>query len=251
MKINLSHIEIENISKKYSSNQEESLKNLNLTIPANCKYGILGPNGAGKTTLISIMCNLIDQTSGSINYFLENKSELYGLELKKRIGFVPQEYAFYQELTPIQNLEYFGALYGLTKKELKIKIKIILEKLGLSTVGNKKIKTFSGGMKRRVNLAIGIIHEPSILFLDEPTVGVDVQSKISIINLLEEINKNNTTIIYTSHHLTEAENFCDRIALIDKGTILCDNTTQELLNHYNTSNLEELFIRLTGQELRD
>ncbi len=251
MKINLSHIQIENISKKYSSSQIESLRNLNLTIPANSKFGILGPNGAGKTTLISIMCNLIEPTSGSINYFLENNTELFGLELKKRIGFVPQEYAFYQELTPIQNLEYFGALYGLKKKELNIKIEILLEKLGLTAVGNKKIKSFSGGMKRRINLAIGIIHDPSILFLDEPTVGVDVQSKISIINLLEEINKNNTTIIYTSHHLTEAENFCDNIALIDKGIVLCNNSTQDLLKQYTTSNLEELFIRLTGQDLRD
>ncbi len=251
MKNNLSHIVIENVSKKYISNQVESLSNLNLKITARSKFGILGPNGAGKTTLISIMCDLISPSSGAVSYVLEDQSNLEGIALKKRIGFVPQEYAFYPELSPLQNLEYFGALYGFKKKELKTRIPVVLELLGLTTVAKKKIHTFSGGMKRRVNLAIGIIHEPTILFLDEPTVGVDVQSKFAIISLLEEINKNGTTIIYTSHHLSEAENFCDSIALIDKGKVMCMDQTKELLIKYNVANLEALFIQLTGQELRD
>ncbi len=247
----LAHIVIDNVSKKYDSNQIESLTSLNLRILAGSKFGILGPNGAGKTTLISIMCNLISPSSGAVNYILDDDSSLFGVELKKRIGFVPQEYAFYPELTPIQNLEYFGALYGLKKKEMYLRIPVVLELLGLTSVGKKKINSFSGGMKRRVNLAIGIIHEPTILFLDEPTVGVDVQSKYAIISLLDEINKKGTTIVYTSHHLSEAENFCDSIALIDKGRVMCVDDTKKLMTKYNTSNLEELFIQLTGQELRD
>jgi ABC-2 type transport system ATP-binding protein len=123
--------------------------------------------------------------------------------------------------------------------------------MGLEHVGNKKINTFSGGMKRRINLAIGLINEPKILFLDEPTVGVDVQSKVAIISLLEELNKAGTTIIYTSHHLKEAEDFCDRIALLDDGKIIAMDSLDNLFSQNEVSNLEDLLIKLTGKNLRD
>ena len=251
MKIDLDHIEINAVSKIYLNQQTPSLKDFTLKIPSNTKFGILGPNGAGKTTLISIMCGLIEPTYGEVQFVKKDNSIVLGKELKKSIGFVPQEYAFYQELTPVQNLKYFGALYGILKKDLAQRIEDVLEILGLTSVAHKKIHTFSGGMKRRVNLAIGIIHRPSILFLDEPTVGVDVQSKFAIIQLLEKINLDKTTIIYTSHHLSEAQNFCDQIAFIDKGQLVCSDDTQQLLNLHKSSNLEELFLQLTGQQLRD
>ncbi len=239
------------MSKQYVPNLPFSLEAFNLHIPAHSKFGILGPNGAGKTTLISILTGLLEPTSGKVNYVLNDGALLEGKALKAAIGFVPQDFAFYAELTPIQNLHYFGALSGLTNLEVKSRTAYVLEALGLTSVAKKKAHTFSGGMKRRLNLAIGIVHDPTILFLDEPTVGVDVQSKFAIIQLLEEINKAKTTIIYTSHHLAEAQDFCSDIAMIDKGTLICSDQTKNLLVEYNSVHLEDLFLKLTGQALRD
>ena len=251
MKIDFSHISIDAVSKQYAPNLSFSLEAFNLRIHANSKFGILGPNGAGKTTLISILTGLLDPTSGKVDYVLKSGDYLVGNHLKKSIGFVPQDFAFYPELTPIQNLHYFGALSGLSSKKKKKRTEYTLEALGLTAVAKKKAHTFSGGMKRRLNLAIGIIHEPVILFLDEPTVGVDVQSKFAILQLLDKLNTEDTTIIYTSHHLTEAQEFCSDIAMIDKGKLICSNNTNGLLEEYQSVHLEELFIKLTGQALRD
>jgi len=244
----LAHIEINAISQKYKSASFESLSNVSFSINSGQTIGILGPNGAGKTTLISILCGLIEPTIGTISYKAENGHNITGIDLKKIIGFVPQEYAFYHELTPIQNMNYFGSLYNLTKNEIKEKSASLLSMLGLANVACRKISTFSGGMKRKVNLAIGLIHNPSILFLDEPTVGVDVQSKLSIIQFLKEMSKEGTTIIYTSHHLSEAEDFCDQILLISKGKIVADGPTKELIQKNKAANLQSLFIQLTEAE---
>jgi len=244
----LAHIEIEEISKKYKSVSFESLSNVSFYVNAGQTIGILGPNGAGKTTLISILCGLIEPTNGTVLYKTENGTTITGIELKKIIGFVPQEYAFYHELTPVQNMNYFGSLYNLSVEEIQNKTTTLLSILGLAEVSHKKISTFSGGMKRKVNLAIGLIHNPAILFLDEPTVGVDVQSKLSIIQFLKETSKQGTTIIYTSHHLSEAEDFCDQILLLNKGKVVADGPTKELIHKNETNNLQELFIKLTEAE---
>jgi len=244
----LANITISDISKKYKSASFESLSNVSFSINAGKTIGILGPNGAGKTTLISILCGLIEPTKGVVSYQTENKTNLAGIDLKKIIGFVPQEYAFYHELTPVQNMSYFGSLYNLSKEEIKQKTDSLLSILGLAEVAHKKINTFSGGMKRKINLAIGLIHSPAILFLDEPTVGVDVQSKLSIIEFLTETSKQGTTIIYTSHHLSEAEDFCDDILLISKGKIVANGPTKEIIQKNNASDLQSLFIKLTKSE---
>ncbi len=243
-------IEIENITKRYKSAQEDSLRDVNLRVEEGDVFGLLGPNGAGKTTLISILCGIIPPTSGNVNYYIAGE-KISESSRRNRVGFVPQEYAFYQELTPRQNLDYFGAMYNLSKKELVPRIDELLEALGLSKSGDKKVGTFSGGMKRRVNLAIGLIHKPSILFLDEPTVGVDVQSKNAIIKYLQETNRAGTTIIYTSHHMSEAEEFCNRIALIDHGRVIVQGALQALMVQNDSSSLQSLFIKLTGEEYRD
>ena len=167
------------------------------------------------------------------------------------MGFVPQELALYQELTPIQNLNYFGTMYGMPKKEIQEKSIEILDALGLLKVKDKKAITFSGGMKRRLNLAISILHNPKILFLDEPTVGIDVQSKNAIISLLQKINEKGTTIIYTSHHLKEAETLCDKVLLIDKGDIIAYDSIENLKVINKLDSLEEIFLALTGIEYRD
>ncbi len=244
----LAQIEINSVSKKYKTASIESLSDISFSINVGQTIGILGPNGAGKTTLISILCGLISPTKGSVSYSSESANIISGVDLKRIIGFVPQEYAFYHELTPVQNMNYFGSLYNLSKKEIKEKTDALLSVLGLSHVANKKINTFSGGMKRKVNLAIGLIHSPSVLFLDEPTVGVDVQSKLSIIEFLKKIRNQGTTIIYTSHHLSEAEDFCDELLLISKGKIVANGPTKQLIEKHKSDNLQSLFIKLTVAE---
>ncbi len=244
-------IKIVSLSKKYKNAEMYSLDNFTLSVNEGQIFGLLGPNGAGKTTLISILCGLVVPTSGhfSINNLIY---EANANEIKKIIGVVPQEYALYQTLTARENLIYFGSMNGLKGKNLHDKVTEILDLLGLLKYADKKVETFSGGMKRRVNLIAGILHNPKVLFLDEPTVGVDVQSKNFIIEYLKKLNKNGTTIIYTSHHLSEAQDFCTEIAIIDRGIIYAQGTPKDLINSTsNARNLEDVFISLTGKELRD
>jgi ABC-2 type transport system ATP-binding protein len=244
-------INIKSLSKKYKNAELYSLDNFTLSVKEGQIFGLLGPNGAGKTTLISILCGLIKPTSGSFSINKLNY-DTNANDIKKLIGVVPQEYALYQTLTARENLMYFGSMYGLKGKDLIEKVNESLDFLGLLKYGDKKIETFSGGMKRRINLIAGVLHNPSVLFLDEPTVGVDVQSKKSIIEYLIRLNKNGTTIIYTSHHLSEAQEFCTEIAIIDRGNIFAQGTPTELIEATpNARNLEDVFISLTGKELRD
>ena len=244
-------IQVRQLFKKYKNADFFSVSNLDLIVDENEIFGLLGPNGAGKTTLISILCSLIKPTSGSFSIdgltYKKDKNKL-----KKLIGIVPQEYALYPSLTAFENLTYFGSMYGLNGKELKTQINESLEKLGLIKFSNKKIETFSGGMKRRINLIASILHEPKVLFLDEPTVGVDVQSKNVIIQHLQDLNKKGTTIVYTSHHLNEAEHFCHKVAIIDHGQLVIQGKPQDLiLNQENAHNLEDVFLAITGKALRD
>ena len=243
-------IHIDRVSKRYKGSAVSSLDDVSLYILKGEKFGIFGPNGAGKTTLISLLCGLFEPTSGTVAFELNGTSNT-PRQVRAHIGYVPQEYAFFQELTPVQNLRYFGALHGIASSELNLRITQLLQILGLEHVANTKTHTFSGGMKRRVNLAIGIINDPAVLFLDEPTVGVDVQSKTAIMDYLETLNANGTTIIYTSHHLTEAEEFCDRIALLDHGKLVAFDTLEQLFRQHGVGNLEQFFLKLTGTDYRD
>lgn len=244
-------INIHNISKQYKGADFQSLNGVDLAIPEGAIFGLLGPNGAGKTTLISILCGIIKPTLGSFvidGLSSKDKSEL----IKSKIGIVPQEYALYPTLTAYENLMYFGSLYNVSKADLKVKIPEFLIHLGLEKFMHKKVETFSGGMKRRVNLIAGILHNPKVLFLDEPTVGVDVQSRATIIDYLKLLNQRGTTIVYTSHLMAEAQDFCTDIAIIDQGQVFVQGTPKELIEKTpNTHNLEEVFIALTGKKLRD
>lgn len=248
--MNSSCVHIDNLSKQYKGASTYSLDKVSLDIQQGDIYGILGPNGAGKTTLISILCGIMQPSSGSFSYNIHSRT-LTGNSLKQHIGYVPQDYAFYEELTPTQNFRFFGAMYNLSKSEVKSQTEKLLDILGLKNVGNKKIEEFSGGMKRRINLAIGMLHQPSILFLDEPTAGVDVQSKRAILHFLKEENTKGTTIIYTSHNMKDAEEFCSSFALIDFGKILVSGPLDSLLKNENMDNLEEFFIYKTGKSYRD
>ncbi|ADX68259.1 ABC transporter ATP-binding protein [Weeksella virosa] len=244
-------IQIKNISKRYTSYENTALDAVSFCIPTQSIFGILGPNGAGKTTLITMMCGLQKPTEGEIiiNGLRYDKN---AKSIKALIGVVPQEYALYPTLTAYENLIYFGSMYGLKGKNLKENVSNSLENMGLKSFANKRIETFSGGMKRRINLLAAVLHQPKILFLDEPTVGVDVQSKTKIIEFLHHLNSTGTTIVYTSHHLREAQDFCTEIAILDQGKIKAIGSPKNLLESYpNTKNLEDIFIQLTGKNLRD
>lgn len=248
---NTAIIEIENLTKIFKNATEPAVNDISFSINRNEIFGLLGPNGAGKTTTISILCGLFVPTSGKVtidgkNLHTESSS------IKKIIGIVPQDIALYPTLSARENLEFYGSMYGMRGKDLKDKIETWLQKLGLIDAAKRKVSTYSGGMKRRVNLIAGILHSPKILFLDEPTVGVDVQSRNVIIEHLKNINREGTTIIYTSHHMEEAEHFCTRVSIIDQGRILTQGTPAELISNNNgATNLETVFLNLTKRKLRD
>ena len=244
-------ISIENLSKHYKGADFETLNNVSITINKGDIYGLLGPNGAGKTTLISIICGVVSPTTGTIKINGQNIfSDLNSV--KQLIGVVPQDIALYPMLTAKENLQFYGAMFGIHGEELNSKINDWLERLGLAHASNRRIDKFSGGMKRRINLIASVLHDPQVLFLDEPTVGVDVQSRTVIIEQLEELNRNGMTIIYTSHHLDEAENFCSNIGIIDNGKIIASGAPKDLIaSTENATNLEDVFLHLTKRKLRD
>lgn len=231
----------------YTKPAHTCFESLHLTIRKGERFGLFGPNGAGKTTLMHLMTGLLNYSEGSIQINGQELKE-HQQELKKQMGLVPQDFAFYQELSPLENLAYFGALYGLRKQEIKQRSTELLEVLNLSAVGKKPVVLFSGGMKRRVNLAIGILHRPSLLFLDEPTVGVDVQTRQDIIAYLRQLNSRGTTLVYTSHQLNEAQELCDHIALLHAGKIVADDSPQNLFAKHKETQLENLFLHLTDNK---
>ena len=237
-------IQTENLSKKYKNSLYFALDNLSFSVKEGEIYGILGQNGAGKTTLMSILFGSIKPTSGSFRICgmtYENNIP----EIRHQIGIVPQEYALYPTLTARENLQYFGSLYKIKPKILNEIIDKSLEKMGLLEVANQKIEYYSGGMKRRINLLAGILHQPKILFLDEPTVGVDVISKNTIIQYLKELNMNGMSILYTSHHLLEAQELCHRVGILSEGKLIEENTPKQLITNTKAHSLEEVFINLT------
>ncbi len=243
-------IEVSQLVKKYRGSVSPAVNNISFSIEKGEIWGLLGPNGAGKTTTISILCGLLKQTSGTVSIHGFEHITASG-KIRQLISMVPQDIALYSSLTARENLEYIGSMYGLRGKILRERILNCLEIFGLSDVANKKIESYSGGMKRRINLIAGILHQPEVLFLDEPTVGVDVHSRSMITGFLQDLNKKGTTIVYTSHLLEEAQQLCTHLAVIDYGTIIASGTPAELIREHQCNNLEDLFLKLTGRELRD
>jgi ABC-2 type transport system ATP-binding protein len=244
-------IHIGKLTKWYRNSERPALDNIDLEIPSGRISGILGPNGAGKTTMIRILCGLLQPSSGEIFINgLSLRKELPGI--KRLIGVVPQEIGLYPTLTATENLSVYGGICGLRGSDLKNRIDNWLVRLGLDKNRKQQVGRFSGGMKRRLNLIAGLIHDPQIIFLDEPTAGVDVHSKNVIIESLHEINRTGTTIVYTSHYLEEAEKLCSNVVIIDQGKIITGGLLEEIKRSYSTeSRLEDIFLQLTGKELRD
>lgn len=242
-------IQIQNLVKSFKDSDSPVVKGVSFTVNTNEVFGLLGPNGAGKTTIISMLCQLFAPSSGEI--IVDGKLIGKGNTIvKEMMGVVPQDIALYPTLTARENLHFYGAMYHLKGKDLDDKITHWLNKLDLSEVANRRVSTFSGGMKRRVNLIASVLHQPKVLILDEPTVGVDVQSRHVIIEQLKELNQQGTTIVYTSHHLEEAENFCTQVAIIDGGRIIAQGTPQQLItNTHQARNLEDVFLQLTNHKI--
>lgn len=218
-------IAIKDLKKSYNSH--EALKGISFNIKEGEFYGLLGLNGAGKTTTISIMSSILTPDSGEV---LINGNNIYTHpnESKRIIGVVPQEIALYNELTAEENLWFWGGLYDVPKTELKKRIDEVLTLFGLSERRKDKVSTYSGGMKRRINIAAALLHQPRIVFMDEPTVGIDPQSRNLIFEVIEKLHSNGMTIVYTTHYMEEAERFCDRIGIIDNGQIIAEGTLDEL-----------------------
>jgi ABC-2 type transport system ATP-binding protein len=244
-------VDIKNVSKKYKEAPRAAVDSLSFSIQQGEVFGLLGPNGAGKTTFISMLCGLFPPSEGQIliNGFTHQSNSR---ACKQLIGVVPQEIALYPKLTLWENLMFLGHMYGLRTAVLKEKIKENLNILGLEANRHQQINSFSGGMKRRVNLIAGLLHDPQLLILDEPTVGVDIQSKQAIIEYLKRLNsEKGMTILYTSHHLDEAQDFCTHIAIIDEGKIITEGKTEELIKSNNCNSIEEVYLKLTGVNFRD
>ncbi|ULO07994.1 ABC transporter ATP-binding protein [Paenibacillus sp. 19GGS1-52] len=228
------------VVKRY--NDKLTVDHVNVTIQAGEIFGLLGPNGAGKSTTISMICGLLKIDGGDIR--IDGLSvSANSLEVKKRIGLVPQELALYDMLTAEENATFFGRLYGLRGKLLKERVAEALAFTGLSDRAKEKPSTFSGGMKRRLNIACAIMHRPKLIIMDEPTVGIDPQSRNHILDSVKALNKLGSTIIYTSHYMEEVAAICDRVAIMDKGHIIACGTEKELRER--VAQEEKIVIRAT------
>lgn len=190
-------------------------------------FSLLGPNGAGKTTTISILSTLFSPTAGDAEIFGYSVTK-NPMDVKRLIGVVPQEIALYDDMTALENLNFWGEMYGLSGRELKTRVQELLEQIGLADRAKERIKTYSGGMKRRVNIAVGLLHKPRLLFMDEPTVGIDPQSRRAILDSVKALNKNGMTILYTTHYMEEAQELSDRVGIIDHGKLIALGTQSEL-----------------------
>ncbi|MFQ5768145.1 MAG: ATP-binding cassette domain-containing protein [Acidobacteriota bacterium] len=213
-------------------------------------FGLLGPNGAGKTTTISIISGLLLPSSGSVMVNGRPISPT-AAAVKAQLGVVPQETALYQDLNARENLRFWGSLYGLGGAELKSRVQQMLEQLGLTGRAGEPVKNYSGGMKRRLNLGLGLVHDPKVVLLDEPTVGVDPQARLNILESIRDLASKGKTVLYTTHYLQEAEELCDRIAIMDHGRILAEGTVGELKKRIGEGNIVTVKGGFHAQALRD
>lgn len=220
-------IQIKNITKKFPS--VTALDNISLQVKEKDFFGLLGPNGAGKSTLMNLLAGYLEPEEGNI-LIDGQKITNDNLGIKNKIGLVPQSLALYDDISALENLEIFGSLFEIPKKQLKENIDEKLNSVELYERRKDKVKTFSGGMKRRLNLIAGLLHNPLVLLCDEPTVGVDPQSRNAIFDFLMTLNEEGKTIIYTTHYMEEAERLCNRIAIIDVGKIIAEGTVEELVH---------------------
>ncbi len=246
-------IEIQNVVKKFKRSDENkktawkvAVDNVTLQIPANEIFGLLGKNGAGKTTLIKMLTMQLAPTSGKI-FYSGQEANKNSVEIKKMIGVVPQHINFDQDLNVWENLELHARLFRMEKLERSRRIEKLLEYMELADFKNENIRKLSGGMKRRLLIARALIHRPKFLFMDEPTVALDPQVRIKIWSLIEDLRNEGVTIILTTHYIEEAEKLCSRVAILNHGKLIANDSTENLCNGAGVKTLEEVFISLTEQ----
>ena len=236
-------LEINNLFKKFGD--LIAVNDVSFTVQEGEIFSLLGPNGAGKTTTISILSTLIPPTSGDAviggHSVVKNP-----MAVKKLIGVVPQEIALYDDLTALENLNFWGKMYGLGGRELSTRVDEVLVQIGLQDRAKQRIKTYSGGMKRRVNIGVGLLHQPRLLFLDEPTVGIDPQSRRAILDSVKELNRSGMTILYTTHYMEEAQELSDRVGIIDYGKLIALGTQKELTSQ--VGEMDTLILHLGENE---
>ncbi|WP_322481056.1 ABC transporter ATP-binding protein, partial [Thermogemmatispora sp.] len=248
-------IEVENVVKRFG--KVEAVKGVSFRLKQGEIFGLLGPNGAGKSTIINILCGYLLPDEGDAligGHSVRREPQA----VKRLLGVVPQEIALYRDLNALENLDFFASLYGVPARERRARAEEVLHFAGLYERRKEPLKNFSGGMLRRLNFAVALMHRPRILLLDEPTVGVDPQSREHIFENIEKLAASGTTVLYTTHYMEEAERLCQRIAIMDEGRIIALGTLEQLLAMrdqtravYRPHGLQELFIQLTGKTLRD
>ncbi|MCX8176985.1 MAG: ATP-binding cassette domain-containing protein [Candidatus Bathyarchaeota archaeon] len=244
----ISAILIEDVVKKFED--VVAVNGVSLKVAKGELFGLLGPNGAGKTTTVNILCGLIKPTSGQVMVGGHDVCK-ENAKVKELIGVCPQETAVYPYLTGVENVDLFGNLYALDRRTLRSRRDMLLEKMGLTQDAKRRVEEYSGGMKRRLSLTMALIHDPQIVFLDEPTVGMDPQSRRVVWDFMTELKKQEKTIFLTTHYMEEAEALCDRIGIIDHGKLIALDSPKGLISKNDVSNLEEVFIKLTGRRIRE
>jgi ABC-2 type transport system ATP-binding protein len=232
-------LEVKNLVKKYGD--FTAVNGISFDIKEGEIFSLLGPNGAGKTTTISMLSTLYVPTSGEAIVGGHSTTK-EPMAVRNLIGVVPQELALYEDLTARENLNFWGQMYGLSGKSLKVRVDEVLEQIGLTDKAKKRIKTYSGGMKRRVNIGVGLLHKPRLLFMDEPTVGIDPQSRRAILDSVKELNKQGVTVLYTTHYMEEAAELSDRVGIIDHGELIALGTQAELTKQ--VGQMETLILHL-------
>jgi len=248
MTLKESAIVIDNLTKKFED--VTAVDELSLEVKKGELFGLLGPNGAGKTTTINVLCGVLEPTSGSVSvggYDVRKDPE----KIKELIGVCPQDTAVFSYLTGRENVELFGNLHTMSKEKLKRNTDELLGKMSLLEDAKRRVGKYSGGMRRRINLIMALVHDPEIAFLDEPTVGMDPQSRRAVWEFIKELKKQNKTVILTTHYMEEAEELCDRVGIIDHGKLIALGSPEQLKKKFGAKNLEEIFIQLTGRRIRE
>ncbi|MHA1945531.1 MAG: ABC transporter ATP-binding protein [Candidatus Hodarchaeales archaeon] len=246
--MNNNGIKVDNLEKRFAD--ITAVDGVSFEVKPGELFGLLGPNGAGKTTIIKILVGLLNPSNGSCIVGGFNV-QTDPTKIHEMIGVCPQEPAFYEHLTGRENVELFGNLHGVSKKILKERTDDLLMRVGLVEGANRKSGHYSGGMIRRISLVMALINDPSIAFLDEPTVAMDVQSRRATWEFLKDLKSQGKTIILTTHYIEEAEALCDRVGIIDNGKIIAIDTPKNLLTKHGAKNLEEVFIKITGRKIRE
>ncbi len=236
-------VEIKNVIKRYGD--KLAVDNMNMNIQKGEILGLLGPNGAGKTTLINSIIGITEIQSGKIKIFGKDMKKHF-MEIKKKLGVVPQNLAIISEFTALENVTYFARLYGLKGKEVKSAVREAMEFTNLWERRNDLPKKYSGGMQRRLNIACSIVHNPELIIMDEPTVGIDPQSRNHILESIRSLNEKGTTIIYTSHYMEEVEELCSRVVIMDNGRLLAEGTKQELSEYVSEDQIVEMTLSNVG-----